>query len=47
MFATENLRLSTKRTQAEKVPKTFSLRRGLGELTDVYEIVWEKLQELK
>ncbi|CAG6216754.1 phosphoribosylaminoimidazole-succinocarboxamide synthetase [Streptococcus pneumoniae] len=22
-------------------------RRGLGELTDVYEIVWEKLQELK
>ena len=22
-------------------------RRGLGELTDVYEVVWEKLQELK
>ena len=22
-------------------------RRGLGELTDVYQIVWEKLQELK
>ncbi|EKA05132.1 phosphoribosylaminoimidazole-succinocarboxamide synthase, partial [Streptococcus sp. GMD4S] len=22
-------------------------RRGLGELTDVYEIVWEKLQALK
>ncbi|MBZ4283925.1 phosphoribosylaminoimidazolesuccinocarboxamide synthase, partial [Streptococcus pneumoniae] len=22
-------------------------RRGLGELTDYYEIVWEKLQELK
>ncbi|WP_080998552.1 phosphoribosylaminoimidazolesuccinocarboxamide synthase [Streptococcus mitis] len=47
MFATENLRLSTKRTQAEKVPQTFSLCRGLVELTDVYEIVWEKLQELK
>ena len=47
LLATENLRLSTKRTQAEKVPQTFSLRRGLGELTDVYEIVWEKLQELK
>ena len=43
----ENLRLSTKRTQAEKVPQTFSLRRDLGELTDVYEIVWEKLQGLK
>ncbi|AUC46941.1 TPA: phosphoribosylaminoimidazolesuccinocarboxamide synthase [Streptococcus pneumoniae] len=47
MFATENLRLSTKRTQAEKVPQTFSLCRELGELTDVYEIVWEKLQGLK
>ncbi|WP_081109491.1 phosphoribosylaminoimidazolesuccinocarboxamide synthase [Streptococcus oralis] len=47
MLATENLRLSNKRTQAEKVSQTFSLRRGLGELTDVYEIVWEKLQELK
>ncbi|TMR86978.1 phosphoribosylaminoimidazolesuccinocarboxamide synthase [Streptococcus pseudopneumoniae] len=47
MLATENLRLSTKRTQAEKFPQTLSLRRGLGELTDVYEIVWEKLQELK
>ncbi|MDU6723073.1 MAG: phosphoribosylaminoimidazolesuccinocarboxamide synthase [Streptococcus mitis] len=47
MLATENLRLSTKRIQVEKVPQTFSLRRGLGELTDVYEIVWEKLQELK
>ncbi|HGJ5765433.1 TPA: phosphoribosylaminoimidazolesuccinocarboxamide synthase [Streptococcus pneumoniae] len=47
MFATENLRLSNKRTQVEKVPQTFSLRRGLGELTDVYEIVWEKLQGLK
>ncbi|MDU6266911.1 MULTISPECIES: phosphoribosylaminoimidazolesuccinocarboxamide synthase [Streptococcus] len=47
MFATENLRLSTKRTQAEKVPQTFSLRRGLGELTGVYEVVWEKLQGLK
>ena len=22
-------------------------RRGLGELTDVYEVVWEKLQGLK
>ncbi|HGR5834707.1 phosphoribosylaminoimidazolesuccinocarboxamide synthase [Streptococcus pneumoniae] len=47
MFATENLRLSTKRTQAEKFPQTFSLCRELGELTDVYEIVWEKLQGLK
>ncbi|MGI2823825.1 phosphoribosylaminoimidazolesuccinocarboxamide synthase [Streptococcus mitis] len=47
MLATGNLRLSTKRTQAEKVPQTFSLRRGLGELTDVYEIVWEKLQGLR
>ncbi|ORO44709.1 phosphoribosylaminoimidazolesuccinocarboxamide synthase [Streptococcus oralis] len=47
MLETENLRLSDVRTQAEKVPQTFSLRRGLGELTDVYEIVWEKLQGLK
>ena len=42
----ENLRLLTKRTQAEKVLQTFLLRRGLGELADVYEIVWEKLQGL-
>ena len=43
----ENLRLSTKRTQAEKVLQTFSLGRELGELTDVYELVWEELQGLK
>ncbi|MBN6012324.1 phosphoribosylaminoimidazolesuccinocarboxamide synthase [Streptococcus sp. 1643] len=47
MLLTENLRLSDVRTQAVKVPQTFTLHRGLGELTDVYEIVWEKLQELK
>ncbi|RKV99016.1 MAG: phosphoribosylaminoimidazolesuccinocarboxamide synthase [Streptococcus sp.] len=47
MLETENLRLSDVRTQAVKVPWTFSLRRGLGKLTSVYEIVWEKLQGLK